>query len=118
MIKIFKKSLIFIISGSATLILTACYGAMMQCEKMVSQNLKIVDSDGKPIPGLEVSHPNDVTFTDENGNIIYDFCSEDKGASREIIIKDVDGDENGNFIDKSVSIELSSEDQTIIMDEK
>ena len=118
MIKMLKRSLIWIVSGSATLILTACYGAMMECEEYMNKTLKFVDGQGNPIAGLEVSHPSDLSLTDKDGEVVYTYCKEHTDYQREVDVKDIDGEENGSFEDKYVTVDLNEDAQSFTMDEK
>lgn len=123
MIKFFKKSLLWIVSGTVSVILTACYGpnVMRDC---FSKVITVVDEDGKPIPGLEIrsedSYYSDSVITNSDGSVSFDFCVAE-GEDMEIRISEkikdgVDEEDPGEYVDKSVYIESSDDPETIVME--
>ena len=59
---------------------------------------KVVDSEGNPIPGIEISHDysGHKVYTLEDGS--FDYTSEDNGFEMETVtleFTDIDGEENG-----------------------
>jgi len=69
-----KKSLIYIVTGSTTVILTACYGVMVNCKNFYDKKIVVKDKSGKPIRGLQLFVSGDLKYygnerliTDEKG---------------------------------------------------
>ena len=98
MLKFIKKYLAFIITGSFSIILAACYGAPVEIGNFSS--VKTQDGDGNPIKDLKVSLSIDgenqsTQFTNIDG--IVDIQDVFLNDSIEYIVKieDVDGDKNG-----------------------
>lgn len=123
MIKFFKKSLLWIASGTVSVILTACYGpnVMRDC---FSKVITVVDEDGKPIPGLEIRsedfYTSDPVTTNSDGNVTLDFCvaeGEDLNIRiSEKIYDDSNKEDPDEYVDKSVTIESSDDPETIVME--
>jgi putative lipoprotein (rSAM/lipoprotein system) len=71
---------------------------------------KVVDSEGNPIPGIEISHGYSglKAKTSEDGS--FDYTSQDVGFEMEtvtLVFTDIDGEENGgDFQSKEVAVEV------------
>ena len=71
---------------------------------------KVMDSDGNPIQGIEISHDysGHKVYTLEDGS--FDYASEDIGFEMETVtleFTDIDGEENGgDFQSKKVAVEV------------
>lgn len=114
------KILRLLITGGATMILSACYGPVLP-EELSFGTVKAKTRDGKPIPGLKVSyksqnsnHWSQSEATDSNGE--SDFIIEPPFLT-DVKIEDVDGEENlGDF--KSEIFATDDEYSQVIMDKK
>lgn len=120
MLSLIKKSLIWIVSGTASVILTACYGPQCTDAYDVSKKLTLVDPQGNPIPGLKIADWTDSpdgVFTDENGLAtvaIYGVCRSTEG--RTFYVFDVDGEANGGyFTTKEIHLDANKTPETITM---
>jgi putative lipoprotein (rSAM/lipoprotein system) len=118
MLRFIKKSLLWIVSGTVSVILTACYGvgSMAEC---FSKKITITDSEGNPIKGLEVTMVDDGgnqnrVFTDESGEVEMHFCTDYSNVTVEIF--DVDGAENGEFKEKTVVFSTDDNPETVEME--
>ncbi len=72
MLSLIKKSLIWIVSGTVSVILTACYGPAVCLEhRTLTKKLTFLDPQGAPIPELKIMTGFDVSeyFTDANGQV-------------------------------------------------
>ena len=75
---------------------------------------KVVDPDGNPIKGIEISHDymGRKVYTSEDGT--FDYTSEDIGFEMETVtleFTDIDGEENGgDFQTQEVSIPVQQTD--------
>ncbi len=119
MLGFIKKSLLWIASGTVSVILTACYGvnSMAEC---FSKKVTIIDSEGNPIKGLDVTLYTDyysdpyTERTDDAGVVEMIFCSENSKVTVEVF--DVDEDENGEFKEKTVIFSADDNPETIVME--
>ena len=115
MIKFFKKSLLWIASGTVSVILTACYGvgSMAEC---FSKKITVIDSEGNPIKGIEVRVSDDLSdmddvYTDESGKAEINFCTHYNEIGAEVM--DIDGTDNGEFEDKMVVFSTNDNPETV-----
>ncbi len=111
MLSLIKKSLIWIVSGTASIILTACYGPPTDPACFVQ--LKTVDPNNDPIPGLAVSRAEygQDSYTSSDGIAYLDGACH---ADIVVTITDVDGAENGSFLTKTVGLsELNVDEQGV-----
>jgi hypothetical protein len=99
-----------IITGSATMILTACYGVYMPLSRFKGK-LQVTNKASEPITGIKVSYESaefqEVGYTDKNGDVEYDI---DSYGSNTINFKfeDIDGTDNlGEF--KPITQEIAIE---------
>jgi putative lipoprotein (rSAM/lipoprotein system) len=118
MLRFIKKSLLWIVSGTVSVILTACYGvgSMAEC---FSKKITVTDSEGNPIKGIEVRFSYDLGYmdhvqTDESGKAEINFCTD----YNEIIatLVDIDGTDNGEFEDKTVVFSTDDNPETVEME--
>jgi putative lipoprotein (rSAM/lipoprotein system) len=71
---------------------------------------KVMDSEGNPIPGIEISYDysSHKVYTLKDGS--FDYTSEDVGFEMETVtlsFTDIDGEENGgDFQSKEVAVEM------------
>lgn len=118
MLRFIKKSLLWIVSGTVSVILTACYGvgSMVEC---FSKKITITDSQGNPIKGIRVRVSDelgdmDEVYTDESGKAEINFCTHyNEIAAR---ISDVDGVDNGEFEEKTVVFSTDDNPETVEME--
>lgn len=126
--KLIKRLLQYIISGTFTLFITACYG-MPAGFSWSEKKITTVDRDNNPIPGLQLTNSasGGVTYTDAEGigEIIIPAVREiivpadaDTASEIEILIEDVDGPENGGeFSSKTLTI-TDEADYLVEMEER
>lgn len=107
MLKLLKKPLTFLLTGSFSVVFAACYGAPMNLEN--PKLVKAKNESNDAITGLKVSlFENrlllDEQFTNENGAVEFYFTQRDK-YNYTALIEDVDGEENlGNFRSEEVNL--------------
>ena len=108
MLKFIKRYLAFIITGSFSFILAACYGAPMEIGRY--STIVASDGDGNPIEGLKVT----LTLDGENKNSQYtnidgvvDLENLFLNDSINYIVKldDIDGEKNGVFQTKELPLD-------------
>ena len=109
MIRLLKKIMTFVITGSVSVILAACYGVPV--DEMYYKMVKTADNEGNPIKGLRVvlrenQQGVDTFTTDEYGQIQFELL--DYTADYSVIIEDIDGEENGGEF-KTKEIEISKD---------
>jgi FlaG/FlaF family flagellin (archaellin) len=110
MLRIIKKSLAYILTGSFTIILAACYGTPVEME--YTKTIKTTDDNENPIAGLKVTLSQngtkiDSATTDNAGFVdFYDVYTDNQDY--EVSIQDVDGNENLGIFKDSV-FDLNSE---------
>ena len=95
------KILKFLITGSFGLILAACYGVVMTFDKL---QVFVQNTSGEPIPGLKVNLIDDgdsigEAYTDAAGRALFNDTGD------EVRIQDVDGPQNGSYIDEEKEID-------------
>ena len=99
MIRIFKKSIIFLVSGTFSIILAACYAS--QEEYTYYKKVHARTPDGQPIPGLKVTNIQNgevvqTEFTDEAG--IANMQRNSSESGRVFKFEDIDSTQNlGHF---------------------
>ena len=116
---VLKKVLRILVTGSFTMLLSACYGVMMP----FSATIKAENSEGYGIPDLKISYKNypedeawmDAGNTDHNGEFQFS-TSNYSDEEYNFKIEDVDGSDYGSFQDKIVNLEDDLDN--IIMKEK
>jgi hypothetical protein len=120
MIKFFRKSIAWVITGSFSMILAACYGA--PANYTYYKYMKTTNPDNEPIPGLKVEpfedgNPMTVVVTDDEGGFEIPIVEDQYNYNYKLIITDIDSTENlGHFITKQVDV--NNVDGNIIMQEK
>ena len=111
-----KKLLYFLITGSTSLFIAACYGMPAGFSDLGSWTVKTRDKENKPIEGLEVTVLQyagdaqvpvtaDLAQTDSTGTAVLYMAIYDKNVDyrHEAVIRDIDGEENGGlFADTTV----------------
>ncbi len=93
------KLLKMIITGGFTMIISACYGPMVELK---TARIRVNNSSGKPIPGLKISYKkqqyntwSETDLTDENGE--SEFYTDSMDVT-DFKIEDIDGTDNlGQF---------------------
>lgn len=114
-----KKGIAWIITGSFSMILAACYGAPVNYTYY--KYMKTTNPDGKPIPGLKVNpYENGNTMgeiiTDQEGGFEIPIVEDTKVNDYQLVITDIDTFENlGQF--KTKNVDLDTLDGDIIMEE-
>jgi hypothetical protein len=120
---IWKKILYFIITGSTSVFIAACYGIPLNIKDLGPWKIRAVDSQNNPIQGLKVTirqYSNnypvpdtiDVATTDTIGSMYTHLQVEEQSTTvrHEAIISDIDGTENGGkFIETIVAKEAQEE---------
>lgn len=98
-----KKLLFLLAAGSCTLLLSACYGVMVEPVFIYKKNFNTKDPSGSPIPGLRVRYYKNgyldkELMTDTNGTTFVGVYSDDIQATNQFVIDDIDGTNNlGSF---------------------
>jgi hypothetical protein len=114
---IWRKILYFLITGSTTGFIAACYGIRLNVEDVGPWIIKTVDSENNPIRGLQVTYieylndnpiPDtiDVATTDSTGSThtYLQVVGQVTTFRHEAIISDIDGTENGGkFFDTIIA---------------
>jgi len=118
MLRFIKKSLLWIVSGTVSVILTACYGVASMAE-CFGKKITVTDSESNPIKGLEITVSDagckqDLVLTDEAGVAEINFCTNYGKVTIEI--SDVDGAENGEFKEKTVVFLTDDNPETVEME--
>ena len=108
-----KRYLAYILTGSFSFILAACYGPPVEMGHFVDVNTK--DDEGNPIKGLKVemnlnNGEQTVTeYTDENGQAYLDNIFLEENNEYVVTIEDIDGEDNGGlFQPKEFKIDETS----------
>lgn len=119
MLKYLKKGIVFLVSGSFSIILAACYAA--ESEYTYYRKIQIKNGNGDPIPGLKVTtYDNDqelnIQQSTDAGMVEIQII--DGGVhSYKVLIEDIDSTENlGHFQTTSVNLD-SLEYDDIFLDE-
>lgn len=125
MLRFIKKSLLWIASGTVSVILTACYGvgSMAEC---FSKKITVVNEKGDPIPGLQVSahlYNSERQLTDSDGVAELAFCTSHTSTFMVVISNNewddsdvFNEDEFGKIKEKRVIVEANDEPETIIIE--
>ncbi len=97
MFKKLRSFLHFLITGSVTFLIAACYGVPYNVG-MNDLDVKAQDNTGQPIPGLDVeisTHGSVITnlTTDQNGTA--SFTASTNIDLHQVVVSDVDGSQNG-----------------------
>jgi hypothetical protein len=86
----------------------ACYGVMTDCAYDVKLSGTVVSEvTNEPIAGIKVSTNDGMNyaFTDENGRFAFFSMANDCIPEDKVVhFTDVDGAQNGNFVDRSMVI--------------
>jgi len=99
-----KKIFTFLITGSFTLILAACYGAPV--EYGYTKTIKGTDENDKPIEGLKLTLlKNDEIveskISDNTGTVDF-FDVKNNSYSYKVKIEDIDNEQNGVYKDSTI----------------
>ncbi|MBQ8493172.1 MAG: hypothetical protein IJ464_02690 [Alistipes sp.] len=82
-----------------TLTCVACYGVeYSEFHAEFGATGRVVDPEGNPIKGIEASVGDRATTTDDNGWFFVD------GISPELNLEDVDGEANGSFESRTITL--------------
>lgn len=123
---IWKKILYFIVAGSTSIFIAACYGMPAAYKYLGTWKIKMKDEDNKPIKGLEVKilqYSNDSSFVDtinvevsdslgETINEIYSM-DEEVNYHYKALIRDIDSTENGGTF-KDTVINYENIESTVV----
>ncbi len=114
-IRFWKRILYFVITGSTSIFIAACYGMPMTYKYLGVWKISVEDSENTPIKGLEVKvlqyssgmeHPEtlNVSTTDSLGEIETELhiWDEDLEYSHKALISDIDSTENGGFFQDTI----------------
>lgn len=121
-IKFWKKALYFLITGSTSIFIAACYGMPVGYENHGNWIIKVNDEENKPIRGLKVTavqlagnsnNPDTLGIqqTDSSGETSFFLPTYDKDVSykHQAIIQDIDSTDNGGFFADTSITKTSSE---------
>ena len=117
--RILKNLLRFLVTGSFSFIIAACYGVPVTYGD-VETRLRVVNKNHEPVPGLRVNTGADYSAeyytTDENGEaVFYPIVDPDSGGLINPVIKDVDGEDNlGCFARTEVALGEEAELDVVI----
>jgi len=120
-VRIVCKMLLFVVTGTGTLVIAACYGVPVGIDNIVVW-LRVHNSAGTPIEGLEVSLDCDGStyeqLTDASGDVeIYVPEYTDLGACV-ATITDIDGADNGgDFATQTVQLNSTDGEYDVEMTE-
>lgn len=98
--KILKKIWMLLATGGVGLLLSACYGAMVENYQSKTKGFRVLNAGSTPIPGLKVtsSLASDRAYTDTNGSATLSFSSSVLSSDTiDVKIEDVDGTANGSY---------------------
>ncbi len=108
--KFWKKALYFVITGSTSVFIAACYGIPLAVQDLGKWVIRVHDDENNPIRGLQVtilqfvgesdsSNIVDIGETDSTGTCSLDLVGYDESATyrHQAIIEDRDSTENGGF---------------------
>ena len=100
MLKFIKKYLVFILTGSFSFILAACYGAPIKTSHFATVNTN--DEEGNPIKGLKVSlningENLNSYISNEDGIVEFENIFLNDTTDYVVRIEDIDGEENGGL---------------------
>jgi len=118
-VRILKNLLRFLVTGSFSFIIAACYGVPI-AYGVVETRLRVVNKNSEPVFGLRVypgiDYSQEYYTTDENGEAVF-FPIVDTEAGRLVnpIIRDVDGEDNlGCFARAEVTLGEEAELDVVI----
>jgi hypothetical protein len=124
--RLFKKTLTYLVAGSTSIFIAACYGVGM-LDIPIRWIIKTQNLENKPIPGLKVTvYQNDhgtistvQSYFDKTDSIgIYDINlyipNKSDGPRFSAKISDIDGEMNGGLY-RDTTIELSSPDTSKVI---
>lgn len=137
--KIVKRSLLWMLTAAVPVVIAACYGVPANFKTKLGKVVSSADKQG--IKGIQVSCENDGAASDDAGIVEDAGVLEDAGAAPNqgvltdetgaiylnydenfpcdnIVVKDIDGAENGEFVDTQVAFVNDDSEQTIEMDPK
>jgi len=97
-VRILKNLLRFLVTGSFSFIIAACYGVPVGYGD-VETRLRVVNKDSEPVSGLRVypgiDYSQEYYTTDENGEaVFFPIVDTEAGGLVSPIIRDVDGEDN------------------------
>ena len=117
-----RKILKYLIVGSLTTLISACYGVIIDFQEHFLRRIKVRDTDGTPIPGLIVTLTDDINpivlaaeETDEAGeaNLSFEYYPGESYKDLDLRVEDVDGQQNGGEFEPFEG-DLGNEDPRII----
>jgi hypothetical protein len=99
---IFKKAVLFLVTGGVSLFLAACYGMPYLVKQFC---VRVIQPEGSPVPALKLSGSDlmDEYVTDMNGEAFVRIF--DEGSPIIVDVKDVDGAANGVYPDQSHEVD-------------
>jgi putative lipoprotein (rSAM/lipoprotein system) len=117
-----RKILTGLSLGAVAVTFQACYGTPIA---YVTGTVKAADTK-EPISGIQISSDKSKYkgVTDENGwfgysyDYSFSFGSSNNKNKATLLFKDIDGSENGEFLDKRISVTSSDEDITVLLARK
>jgi hypothetical protein len=123
-IKVFKRILLYMVTGSLSVFISACYGVLVKSDFYGIWTVTVKNNLNQPIKGLEVTFVNDRSSGQEP--FLYTVHTDNTGsASANLVangpffkagIHDTDGFENsGMFADTSITWDGISMQDTIII---
>lgn len=114
---IFKKILLFLVTGSLSVFIAACYGVLMPIDRYRLLFIQTHDQNSRPIKGIAANlycqdtnstYQIDSAYTDSNGlaKILFDEIIDPKVNARySVRVKDIDSIANGGwFADKEEEV--------------
>lgn len=139
--KIIKRSLLWMLTAAVPVVIAACYGVpanyktklgkvvssgdkqgikgiLVSCEHDDSSDAGVVEDAGVAEDAGVIEDAGFVApqgeLTDENGEFYLDY--DETNPCDRIAVKDIDGAENGEFVDTEVAFVNDETEQTIEMD--
>jgi hypothetical protein len=123
-----KKLLYFLITGTTSVFIAACYGMAAGINDIRTWTIKTQNKNTEPIPGLEVtilefegnSNTPDtlgIRHTDSTGTISFplDYSEYNTTIKHKALICDIDSTGNGGFFQDTIITKGSSDNTTIAM---
>lgn len=123
-----KRILYFLITGSTSIFIAACYGMPAAYDKLLSWTIKTRNEDNQPIKGLEVTvvqykdtaaTADTITryYTDSTGTarFLLELYNENLPCRFEAVIKDIDVTENGGWYADTAIAQRDSDESTVVM---
>ena len=96
-------------------IMEACYGTAYSGEYYYNFKINVVDTLGKPISGIAICQSDTegkagevLSHTDENGKATINDIYFEYGSSLTLWVVDKDGEANGSYQSKCITIDSSS----------